>query len=110
MVVCVHFTLPLLPAPDLLRKEVECVRIAHYTGEEGFALTVSPNGMPGIVFQQNNGRSPVEPIITPSRSTGSIPSLYIYRQTTEPKIINHKKGPSTTVQVILKPHALQALL
>jgi hypothetical protein len=62
----IQFTL--LPAPDLLKKDVECFRIAHYSGEEGFALTVSPNGMPGIVFQHNNGQSPVENIITPSRN------------------------------------------
>ncbi len=103
-----HFTL--LPAPDFLKKEVECFRIAHYCGEEGFALTVSPNGKPGIVFQHNNGQSPVETISTPSRSTGSIPTVYIYGQTTEPGIMNHKKGPYTTAQVILKPHALQTLL
>jgi hypothetical protein len=100
----------LLPAPDLLKKEVECFRIAHYYGEEGFALTVSPNGKPGIVFQQNNGQSPVETITTPSRITGSIPTVYIYGQTTEPGVMNHKKGPYTTVQVILKPHALHSLL
>jgi AraC-like DNA-binding protein len=103
-----HFTL--LPAPDILKRDVECFRIAHYSGEEGFALTVSPNGMPGIVFQQNNGQSPVETIITPSRSTGSIPTVYIYGQTTEPGVMNHKKGPYTTAQVILKPHALHTLL
>jgi AraC-like DNA-binding protein len=100
----------LLPAPDLLFQEVECFRIAHYGGEEGFALTVSPNGKPGIVFQQNNGQSPVETITTPSRITGSIPTVYIYGQTTEPGVMYHKKGPYTTVQVILKPHALHSLL
>jgi AraC-like DNA-binding protein len=104
----IQFTL--LPAPDLLKKDVECFRIAHYSGEEEFALTVTPNGKPGIVFQHHNGRSPVENIITPSGSNGSIPTLYIYGQTTEPGIMNHKKGPYTTVQVILKPHALQTLL
>jgi hypothetical protein len=104
----IHYTL--LPAPDLLKKDVECFRIAHYSGEEGFALTVSPNGRPGIVFQQHNGRSPIETISTPSGSTGSIPTFYIYGQTTEPGIMNHKKGPYTTVQVILKPHALHTLL
>jgi AraC-like DNA-binding protein len=103
-----HFTL--LPAPDILKRDVECFRIAHSSGEEGFALTVSPNGMPGIVFQHNNGQSPVETINTPSRSTGSIPTAYIYGQTTEPGVMNHKKEPYTTVQVILKPHALHALL
>ncbi len=100
----------LLPAPDILKRDVECFRIAHYSGEEGFALTVSPNGMPGIVFQHNNGQSPVETISTPSRSTSSIPTVYIYGQTTEPGVMNHKKGPYTTIQVILKPHALHTLL
>jgi hypothetical protein len=59
-----HFTL--LPAPGILKRDVERFRIAHYSGEEGFALTVSPNGMPGIVFQHHNGQSPVETIVTPS--------------------------------------------
>jgi AraC-like DNA-binding protein len=104
----IQFTL--LTAPDILKRDVECFRIAHYSGEEGFALTVTPNGKPGIVFQHHNGRSPVENIVTPSRSNGSIPTFYIYGQTTEPGVMNHKKGPYTTVQVILKPHALQTLL
>ena len=104
----IQFTL--LPAPDILKQDVECFRIAHYSGHEGFALTVSPNGMPGIVFQQNNGQSPVEAIVTPSRKAGSIPTVYIYGQTTEPGVMNHKKEPYTTVQVILKPHALHTLL
>ena len=82
----------LLPAPDILKRDVECFRIAHYSGEEGFALTISPNGRPGIVFQHN------------------IPTIYIYGQTTEPGVMNHKKGPYTTAQVILQPHALHTLL
>src|SRR5947209_18524400 len=100
----IQFTL--LPAPDLLKKDVECFRIAHYRGEEGFALTVSPSGMPGIVFQQNNGRSPVETIITPSSSTGSIPTVYIYGQTTEPGLINHKKVADPMAPVAIKSRDL----
>jgi AraC-like DNA-binding protein len=87
-----------------------CFRIAEYTGEGGFAITVSLSGLPGIVFQHHNGRSPVESIITPSRSNFSILSLYVYGQTTEPGILNHKKGPYSMTQVILKPHALNTLL
>lgn len=104
----IQFTL--LPPPDLLKRDVECFRVAHYRGEEGFALTVSPNGMPGIVFQQHNGQSPVETISTSSKSNSSIPTLYVYGQTNGPGVMHHKKGPYTTVQVILKPHALQTLL
>ncbi len=49
----IKFTI--LPAPELLKNDVECFRIAEYTGEEGLAIKVSPNGVPGIVFQQSNG-------------------------------------------------------
>jgi hypothetical protein len=66
----IQFTL--LPAPDLLKKDVECFRIAHYCCEEEFALTVSPNGKPGIVFQHNNGQSPIENISTSSSCNDSI--------------------------------------
>jgi AraC-like DNA-binding protein len=100
----------ILPAPDILKKDVECFRIAEYTGEEGLAIRVCLNGLPGIVFQHHNGRSPVESIITPSRSNFSIPALNVYGQTTEPGVLNHKKGPYTMTQVILKPHALNTLL
>ncbi len=40
----------ILPAPEILKNDVECFRIAEYTGEEGLAIKVSPNGVPGIVF------------------------------------------------------------
>jgi AraC-like DNA-binding protein len=100
----------ILPAPEILKSDVECFRIIEYIGEEGFAINVSPNGMPGIVFQHSKGRSPVKSIITPSRGNFYIPTLYIYGQTTEPGILNHIKGPYTMTQVILKPHALNTLL
>jgi hypothetical protein len=94
----------IIPAPEKLKEEVECFRIAEYTGEEGLAIKVSLNGSPGIVFQHHQGRSPVENITTPSRCNSDIPTLYIYGQQTEPAVMNHK-GPYTLTQVILKPHA-----
>jgi hypothetical protein len=57
----------ILPAPEILKNDVECFRIAEYAGEEGLAIKVCLNGMPGIVFQHNKGQSPIENIITPSR-------------------------------------------
>ncbi len=48
----------ILPAPEVLRNDVECFRIAEYTGEEGLAIHVCLNGRPGIVFQHHQGRSP----------------------------------------------------
>ena len=100
----------MLPPPEILKNEVECFRTTEYSGEEGLTIKVCLNGMPGIVFQHNQGRSPVESIITSSRSNFAIPILYLYGQTTEPGVINHKKGPYTMTQVILKPHALKTLL
>ena len=104
----IKFTI--LPAPELLKNDVECFRIAEYTGEEGLAIKVSPNGVPGIVFQQNNGRSAIENIITHSGRTACPPPLFLYGPGTEPSVMNYKRGSSTTTQVILKPHALKTLL
>jgi len=104
----IKFTI--LPAPELLKNDVECFRIAEYTDEEGLAIKVSPNGVPGIVFQQNNGRSAIETIITHSGRTACPPTLFLYGPGTEPSVMNYKRGSSTTTQVILKPHALKTLL
>jgi AraC-like DNA-binding protein len=99
----------ILPPPDVLKNVVECFRIAEYTGKEGLAINVTLNGLPGIVFQHHNGRSPVESIVSPSISNFNIPTSHIYGQTTEPSVLSHKKGPFTMTQVILRPHALRTL-
>ncbi len=103
-------TFNMLPAPEILKNDVECFRIAEYTGEEGVAIKVSPNGVPGIVFQQNNGRSALENIITHSGRTACPPPLFLYGPGTEPSVMHYKRGSSTTTQVIFKPHALKTLL
>ena len=100
----------MLPAPEILKNDVECFRIAEYTGEEGLAIKVSPNGVPGIVFQQNNGRAALEQIITHSGRTSCPPPLFLYGPGTEPSVMHYKSGSSTTMQVIFKPHALKTLL
>src|SRR5713101_554014 len=104
----IRFTI--LPAPEILKNDVECFRIAEYTGEEGVAIKVSPSGVPGIVFQQNNGRSALETIITHSGRTVCPPPLFLYLPGTEPSVMHYTRGSSTTTQVIFKPHALQTLL
>jgi AraC-like DNA-binding protein len=70
---------------------------------------VSPNGMPGIVFQHSNGQSAIENISMSSRVI-STPTLFLYGLGTDPSIMNYKKGSYTTLQVIFKPHALNTLL
>ena len=104
----IKFTI--LPAPEILKNDVECFRITEFTGEEGLAIKVSPSGVPGIVFQQNNGRSAIENIITNSGRASSPPPLFLYGPGTLPSVMNFKRGSRTTTQVIFKPHALQTLL
>jgi AraC-like DNA-binding protein len=104
----IKFTI--LPAPEILKNDVECFRIAEYTGEEGLAIKVSPGGVSGIVFQQNNGRSAIENIITHSGRAASPPPLFLYGPGTVPSVMHYKRGSRTTTQVIFKPHALQTLL
>jgi AraC-like DNA-binding protein len=100
----------ILPAPEILKNDVECFRMVEYTGEEGLAIKVSPNGVPGMVFQQNNGRSALEHIITQSGRTACPPPLFLYGPGTEPSVMHYKRGSSTTTHVIFKPHALKTLL
>src|SRR5690242_2357320 len=100
----------ILPPPPMLRDDVEFFRIAEYSGEEPFSITVCLNGLPGIVFQHNQGHSPVEKIVTSTHCTNSIPTLYVYGQMTETGVMAHKAEPYKMTQVILKPHALQSLL
>src|SRR6266508_5728047 len=99
----------ILPAPEILKNDVECFRMIEYVGEQGLSIKVSPNGMPGIVFQHSNGQSAIENISMSSRVI-STPTLFLYGLGTDPSIMNYKKGSYTTLQVIFKPHALNTLL
>jgi AraC-like DNA-binding protein len=101
--------LTILPAPEMLKNDVECFRMVAYTGEEGLAINVSPNGVPGMVFQQNNGQSALEAIITHSGRAACPPPFFLYGPGTEPSVMHYKRGSSTTTQVIFKPHALKTL-
>src|ERR1051325_4687819 len=99
----------ILPAPGILRSEVECIRVIAHRREEGVAIKVFPNGLPGIVFQHDNGHSALENIMTPSH-TSRVPTSFLYGPGTEPSIMNFKKGFYASIQVVFKPHALNSLL
>jgi Domain of unknown function (DUF6597) len=98
----------ILPAPEILKSDVECFRIIRYRGDEGSSIKVSPNGMPGIVFQHCNGQSAIENISMASQII-STPTLFLYGLGTDPSIMNYKKGSYATIQIIFKPHALNTL-
>jgi AraC-like DNA-binding protein len=101
--------LRILPAPRHLQDDIECIRLTEYTSADLLAINVCLNGLPGVVFQHFNGHSPIENIVTRSGLTTSANTLFVYGQMTEPSVMNYR-GPFTTIQVILKPHALQTLL
>jgi AraC-like DNA-binding protein len=99
-----------IPIPESLKTHVECIRIARYAGDEKIAINVCLNGLPGIVFQHHDGRSPLENITTRAGMATAIPTLFVYGQMMHPGVMHYQKASFTTTQVILKPNALQTLL
>ena len=100
----------ILPVRNILKSDVECFRLAEHLSEEELAIHVSPVAVPGIVFQHNGGQSSLESVTTPSHANIDVPTLFLYGPGVEPSVMNYRQGASTTVQVILKPYALQTLL
>lgn len=103
-----HFTV--IPTPEILKNDVECIRVTRHNGESRLSINVCLNGLPGIAFEHHDGHSPIENISTRFGSVASIPTLYLYGQMTEPGVMNYRQKSFTTTQIVLKPHALQTLL
>jgi AraC-like DNA-binding protein len=77
--------------------------------EEGMTIKVFSNGIPGIVFHHNEGRSAIERILTQSGRTISPPTLFLCGPGTESSVMSFGKGSYSVIQVILKPHALKTI-
>lgn len=104
----INFTV--IPPTEALSCDVEYFRIAEYAGKEGLSIKVCPNGFPGIVFQHADGQPAIKNIIVSSGRVVQMPcTLFLYGQVTELSVMNFKKSPYTTVQAILKPHALKTV-
>ncbi|MBE2193924.1 MAG: helix-turn-helix transcriptional regulator [Anaerolinea sp.] len=99
----------LVAIPEILQQHVELIAVAEHNGETNLTTNVYLNALPGIVFQHNNGCSPIANITTSSSYRADTPTLFVYGQMTEPSIVSYRKGPFTTMQIFLKPHALQTL-
>jgi AraC-like DNA-binding protein len=100
----------ILPPSEILRNDVECFSIVEYTGGKALAIKVSPKAVPGIVFQHHNGQSAIESIVTHSGVTAAAPTLFLYGPGIKPSIMNFTRGTYVSIQVILKPYALNTLL
>lgn len=100
----------IMPPPPILQKDVECFRISEYTGAEGLRINVAPSATPGIVFQTDaTGRPAIENIATHSSTETAPTTLFVHGSGVEPSVMRFKRGSYVTIQVILKPHALQTL-
>lgn len=100
----------IIPPIEALCNDVEYIRVAGYAGTEGLAIKVCPNGFPGIVFQHSSGQPTIRSIVTGSgRVVHAPPTLFLYGQVTEVSVMNFKSQPYTTVQAVLKLHALKTL-
>jgi AraC-like DNA-binding protein len=99
----------ILPAPDALKNDIECFRVATYAGFEEIAVRVCPNGFPGIVFQHYKGKSVIKNIVTDAGRTIQVPTLFAHGQVTVVSTMSFT-APFSTVQAIFKPHAQKTLL
>jgi len=104
------YTTTVLPAPEVLKEDVECFRIFKYTGKEKITIKVSPIAQPGIVFQQKAGQSALELPATDKEKVSHKPTSFIYGPRTQLGTMYYQAGPWSTVQIILEPHALKSLL
>lgn len=99
----------LLP-PPALNRDIECLRIATYAGNQPLEVKVCPSGYPGIVFQlAADNTAAIESIAIRSAQTSQIPILFLHGQGSEPSIMRFRGTPYTTIQVVFKPHALYSL-
>lgn len=99
----------LVAIPEILQEYVELITVAEHNGETNLSTNVYLNALPGIVFQHNNGHSPIDNITTSSSYRADTPTLFVYGQMTKPNVVSYKKGTFTTTQIMLKPQALQTL-
>ena len=104
----IHFTV--LSPPRELSRDVECFRIASHDGNQPLQVKVCPSGYPGLVFHlAADQKAAIENIATRSAQVSGIPVLFLHGQGSEPSIMNFRGTPYTTIQMVLKPHALFSL-
>jgi AraC-like DNA-binding protein len=79
-------------------------------GTTALEVKVCPSGYPGIVFQlAENNDAAIESIEIRSARTSQVPILFLHGQGSEPSIMRFRGTPYTTIQLVLKPHALYSL-
>lgn len=68
-----------LPPPQILRRDIECLRITSHKGREALEVKVCPSGFPGIVFNiAVDASAAIESIATRTAQTSNIPRLFMH--------------------------------
>jgi hypothetical protein len=99
-----------IPSAQILRRDIECLRITSYKGREELEVKVCPSGFPGIVFNiASDTSSAIESIATRTAKTSNIPRLFMHGQGSEPSVMRFKNVPYISIQVVFKSHALYTL-
>jgi AraC-like DNA-binding protein len=98
-----------LTPPEPLKRDVECLLLYEFAGNERVVTNVFPKGIPGLVFHHHNGNPAIDSIQVLSGRRISPPTLFLYGPVAESSVMNFGEGSYTVIQVVLKPHALQAI-
>ena len=100
----------IIAPPAALQRDVECIRVATTAGNQPLQVKVCPSGYPGIVFQLASDRqAAIDRIAIRSGEASAIPILFLHGQGSEPSIMHFRGTPYTTIQMVLKPHALYSV-
>jgi AraC-like DNA-binding protein len=98
-----------LPAPDMLQRDVKCLLLYEFEGNQNVSTNVFPKGIPGIVFHHQKGNPAIESIQVQSGRKVSPPTLFLYGPVAESSVMHFSEGSYTVIQVVMKPHALKAI-
>ncbi len=99
----------ILPPPEFLQNEVACFVVTEINSSEEVSFQVFPNALPGLVIQNHEDGSSIANIAIQSGRESIPPPFFVYGAGTEPSVMHFKKGHYATIQVILRPHALNTL-
>jgi AraC-like DNA-binding protein len=101
--------LQVLRVPEPLQRDVECLLLYEFEGNQKVSTNVFPKGIPGIVFHHQHGNPAIESIQVQSGRQVSPPTLFLYGPVAESSVMSFGGGSYTVIQVVLKPHGLKAI-
>jgi AraC-like DNA-binding protein len=103
------FNFTIYEAPDILKRDVICIRAIKHRGQDASIAKTIPSAFPGIVFQIKNNQSVIEKIVTRHAVIENLPTFFLHGVGSEPSTMYFSEGAYTIFQVVFKPQALYAV-